>query len=230
MSECVGGALGVATAICEERSEGGSTCCFLKGNYPYSSFRSISVTFELFSASRVEVEELVTSTPHSLALVRNSRYLSFVQLTAQDGTTNFTLCAVEFAAFAYLGESCRQNTGPVHVQRLASRETLRVEPSEGWTGLCFADTQILSGDPYVGLAVAAAVTEELRIGIGVTNPWTRHPVVTASAIESANLESGGRVELGIGRGDSSLAYLGLAPRPFTPTTGLRRDRSDVPSR
>jgi 5,10-methylenetetrahydromethanopterin reductase len=96
-----------------------------------------------------------------------------------------------------------------------SRDFARRTEQEGWTGLCFADTQNLSGDPYVGLAVAALVTEDLRLGIGVTNPWTRHPVVTASAIESAYLESGGRVELGIGRGDSSLAYLGLAPAPLS---------------
>jgi 5,10-methylenetetrahydromethanopterin reductase len=51
----------------------------------------------------------------------------------------------------------------------------------------------------------------LRIGTGVTNPFTRHPAVTASAIASVHVESGGRAVLGIGRGDSALAHLGLAP-------------------
>jgi 5,10-methylenetetrahydromethanopterin reductase len=35
--------------------------------------------------------------------------------------------------------------------------------------------------------------------------------VTASAILCADIESGGRVELGVGRGDSALAHIGLAP-------------------
>jgi alkanesulfonate monooxygenase SsuD/methylene tetrahydromethanopterin reductase-like flavin-dependent oxidoreductase (luciferase family) len=47
----------------------------------------------------------------------------------------------------------------------------------------------------------------------VTNPYTRHPAVTAAAIASVQELSEGRAVLGIGRGDSSLAYLGLAPAP-----------------
>jgi 5,10-methylenetetrahydromethanopterin reductase len=82
---------------------------------------------------------------------------------------------------------------------------------EGWSGLTFTDSQNLSGDPYVAMAVAAGVTTSLRLATGVTNPWTRHPAVTASAILCVDVESGGRAELGIGRGDSALAYLGLAP-------------------
>lgn len=82
---------------------------------------------------------------------------------------------------------------------------------EGWDGLAFTDSQNLSGDPYVALGIAAAATERLQLGTGVTNPWTRHPAVTASAISCVHVESGGRATLGIGRGDSSLAYLGLAP-------------------
>src|SRR5258708_35787127 len=45
----------------------------------------------------------------------------------------------------------------------------------------------------------------------VTNPITRHPAVTASAILTVQVESAGRAVLGIGRGDSSLAYLGRKP-------------------
>jgi alkanesulfonate monooxygenase SsuD/methylene tetrahydromethanopterin reductase-like flavin-dependent oxidoreductase (luciferase family) len=46
---------------------------------------------------------------------------------------------------------------------------------------------------------------------GVTNPLTRHPAVAASAIASIQQVSGGRAVLGIGRGDSALAYVGHAP-------------------
>ncbi|HEX4219835.1 MAG TPA: LLM class flavin-dependent oxidoreductase [Acidimicrobiales bacterium] len=69
----------------------------------------------------------------------------------------------------------------------------------------------MSGDPYVAMGTAIATTTTIRMSTGVTNPLTRHPVVTASAIMSADIESGGRVELGVGRGDSALAHIGLPP-------------------
>ena len=83
----------------------------------------------------------------------------------------------------------------------------------GWDGLAIVDSQNLSGDPYVGLALAARETDRIRLATGVTNPFTRHPAVTAAAIATVQAESGGRAVLGIGRGDSALAYLGLAPAP-----------------
>jgi 5,10-methylenetetrahydromethanopterin reductase len=82
---------------------------------------------------------------------------------------------------------------------------------EGWDGLALVDSQNLAPDPYVNLALAAAATSRLKLATGVTNPLTRHPAVTATAIASVHAESGGRAVLGIGRGDSSLAHLGLAP-------------------
>lgn len=48
----------------------------------------------------------------------------------------------------------------------------------------------------------------------MTNPFTRHPAVTGAAIATVPAESGGRAVLGIGRGDSSLAYLGFGPAPL----------------
>lgn len=82
---------------------------------------------------------------------------------------------------------------------------------EGWDGLTLVDSQNLAPDPYVHLALAAAATTRLKLATGVTNPLTRHPAATATAIASVHAESGGRAVLGIGRGDSSLAHLGLAP-------------------
>ena len=61
------------------------------------------------------------------------------------------------------------------------------------------------------MTVAAHATTTLKLGTGVTNSYTRHPAVTASAIAAIQAESGGRAYLGIGRGDSALAHLGLAP-------------------
>jgi 5,10-methylenetetrahydromethanopterin reductase len=82
---------------------------------------------------------------------------------------------------------------------------------EGWDGITYTDSQSMSGDVYVALATGAAATSRLKLGTGVTNPWTRHPAVAAAAISCVQVESGGRAELGVGRGDSSMARLGLAP-------------------
>jgi 5,10-methylenetetrahydromethanopterin reductase len=80
--------------------------------------------------------------------------------------------------------------------------------SIGFTGLLVPDTQLLSGDPFVGLTLAARATDRLLLGTGVTNPITRDPSVTASAISTVHVESGGRAVLGIGRGDTSLFLIG----------------------
>ena len=85
--------------------------------------------------------------------------------------------------------------------------------AQGWDGMVVPDSQNLAGDPYVGLTLAAGATSRLLLGTGVTNPYTRHPAATAAAIACIQAESGGRAVLGIGRGDSSLAHLGLAPAP-----------------
>jgi 5,10-methylenetetrahydromethanopterin reductase len=81
----------------------------------------------------------------------------------------------------------------------------------GFDGLAVVDSQNLAGDPYVGLALAARETEQLRLGTAVTNPVTRHPAVTAAAAVTLQVTSQGRFVLGIGRGDSALAHLGRAP-------------------
>jgi 5,10-methylenetetrahydromethanopterin reductase len=95
---------------------------------------------------------------------------------------------------------------------VAVRMAQRAE-ADGFDGWFVVDSQNLAGDCYVALALAAQATERIQLGTGVTNPYTRHPAVTASAIASVHAASGGRAVLGIGRGDSALAHLGLAPAP-----------------
>jgi 5,10-methylenetetrahydromethanopterin reductase len=84
----------------------------------------------------------------------------------------------------------------------------------GWDGVTFTESPNRAGDPYVALTVAALSTRRIRLGIGVTNPLTRHPAVTAAAIASVQVESGGRASLGVGRGDPVMAHLGLRPAPL----------------
>jgi 5,10-methylenetetrahydromethanopterin reductase len=102
-------------------------------------------------------------------------------------------------------------TGLAHAS-VAPRSAERAE-RDGFDGMVVVDSQNLSGDPFVGLALAARETSRLGLGTGVTNPATRHPAAAAAAIASVHVASGGRAVLGIGRGDSALAHLGLAPAP-----------------
>lgn len=83
--------------------------------------------------------------------------------------------------------------------------------AQGWDGIGLGDSQSLTGDPYVCLALAATVTDTLGLATSVTNPITRHASVTATSAFAVQRLSRGRMIIGIGRGDSSLAYLGRAP-------------------
>lgn len=94
--------------------------------------------------------------------------------------------------------------------RAARRQAEEIEAA-GWDGMLVVDSQNLSGDPYVCLALAAVATTRLGLGTGVTNSVTRLAAATASSITSVQRVSGGRAVLGIGRGDSALAHLGRAP-------------------
>jgi probable F420-dependent oxidoreductase len=73
------------------------------------------------------------------------------------------------------------------------------------------DTHVLFREPYPLLTLMAQATERMRLGTCVTNPGTREPSVTASALATLDEISGGRMDLGIGRGDSSRRVLGKPP-------------------
>jgi 5,10-methylenetetrahydromethanopterin reductase len=88
----------------------------------------------------------------------------------------------------------------------------------GWDGIAFTDSQNLVGDPFVAIALAAQVTERLRLGTGVTNVATRHPAALATAAATAHEASGGRMVLGVGRGDTALFHLGRHPQPVAQFT------------
>ena len=73
------------------------------------------------------------------------------------------------------------------------------------------DSQSLFRELYTSLTTVAHETDSIRIGSTVTNPVTRHPVVTASAIASVSELAPGRTFLGMASGDSALHTLGLDP-------------------
>ena len=73
------------------------------------------------------------------------------------------------------------------------------------------DSHVLWRDPYPLLTLMAGATERMRLGTCVTNPGTREPTVTASLLATLDEISGGRMDLGIGRGDSARRVLGKPP-------------------
>jgi 5,10-methylenetetrahydromethanopterin reductase len=86
----------------------------------------------------------------------------------------------------------------------------------GYGGLWIADEGLY---PYVSLAVAALASSRLTLGIGVTNPYTRPPALTAAAIASIDELSGGRAVLGLGAGGSAVVALGI--ERLHPTDAVR---------
>ena len=92
-----------------------------------------------------------------------------------------------------------------------SVEMAETVEAEGWDGQVFMDSQSLGADPYVLMGAWAMATERLKLATGVTNPLSRHVAVTAGAAVTLQQISRGRAVLGIGRGDSALAYLGHGP-------------------
>jgi probable F420-dependent oxidoreductase len=94
--------------------------------------------------------------------------------------------------------------------------------SYGW----LFDSHVLWRDPYPLLTVMAVNTSTMRLGTCVTNPATRDPSVTASALAALNEISGGRMVLGIGRGDSARRVMGKPPTTLArleEATNLIRD-------
>ena len=73
------------------------------------------------------------------------------------------------------------------------------------------DSHVLWRDPYPLLTLMIGATSTMRFGTCVTNPATREPSVTASSLAVLNELSGGRMDLGIGRGDSAIRVLGKGP-------------------
>jgi 5,10-methylenetetrahydromethanopterin reductase len=82
----------------------------------------------------------------------------------------------------------------------------------GFDLIGFGDSQGRWADVYSLLAVTAMRTTNLRMGPFVTNPVTRHPQVSAAAIATVDLLSGGRAFFGIGTGETATRDTG-ASRP-----------------
>jgi 5,10-methylenetetrahydromethanopterin reductase len=108
----------------------------------------------------------------------------------------------------WTGTSGAQPDDPFALVRVAQRLE-----ADGWDGATVVDTHCIAVEAFTCLGLVAQATSRLKLATGVSNPTTRHPSVVASGAATVQAISGGRFVLGLGRGDSALAYLGASPTP-----------------
>jgi 5,10-methylenetetrahydromethanopterin reductase len=70
------------------------------------------------------------------------------------------------------------------------------------------DSPALFREPWTTLASVARDTERIRLGTWVTNPLSRHPLVTAACAATVDDLAPGRVYVGIGAGGTGAWHLG----------------------
>jgi 5,10-methylenetetrahydromethanopterin reductase len=78
----------------------------------------------------------------------------------------------------------------------------------GYDDLWLADERFFR-EVYASLTLAALNTTRVRLGPCVTDPYSRHPALTAMAIATLDEIAGGRAVLGIGAGVSGFRELGI---------------------
>ncbi|MDQ6692729.1 MAG: LLM class flavin-dependent oxidoreductase, partial [Candidatus Dormibacteraeota bacterium] len=79
----------------------------------------------------------------------------------------------------------------------------------GFDSFWVADQRFMR-DAFISLAMIAAHTERLQLGTRVTDPYIRHPALTAIAAATLDEASNGRAILGMGAGGSGFSQLGLS--------------------
>jgi 5,10-methylenetetrahydromethanopterin reductase len=96
--------------------------------------------------------------------------------------------------------------GTAPIQEVA-RLVQEVEAA-GFAGAGILDSQLLCRDVFVTMAAAAMQTSQITIFPAVTNPFTRHASVLASAVQSVEELAPGRVKCIIGTGYTSASTIG----------------------
>ena len=87
----------------------------------------------------------------------------------------------------------------------------RQAESAGFTYGWIFDSHVIWMEPFPLLTLMASNTKQMRLGTCVTNPAVRDVTVSSSLFATLNVLSHGRMQLGIGRGDSSRRVLGKKP-------------------
>lgn len=74
--------------------------------------------------------------------------------------------------------------------------------AHGFYRVWVPDTVVSPWEAWLAASVIMQTTSRLQLGLGVTNPYTRHPVVVAQMAATLQQLSGGRLTLSLGKGNS----------------------------
>lgn len=72
--------------------------------------------------------------------------------------------------------------------------------ANGFHRVWIPDTVVSPWEAWLAASLIMQHTTSLQIGLGVTNPYTRHPVVVAQMAATMQQYSGGRLSISLGRG------------------------------
>ena len=97
------------------------------------------------------------------------------------------------------------------VQPDRAKALVRLAESAGFTYCWFYDSHILWRESFAQMAMCMEHTKKMRFGPCVTNPNTRDWSLAASMFGSLALQSNGRFDIGVGRGDSAVRVMGKKP-------------------
>ena len=92
-----------------------------------------------------------------------------------------------------------------------ARKLVAQAEEAGFTYCWFYDSHILWRESYPAMAMCMEHTKSMRFGPCVTNPNTREWSAAASLFGSLAKQSGGRFDIGVGRGDSAVRVMGRKP-------------------
>lgn len=92
-----------------------------------------------------------------------------------------------------------------------ARKLVKQAEQAGFAYCWFYDSHILWRECYPAMAMCMEHTETLRFGPCVSNPNTRDWSLAASLWGSLALQSKGRLDVGLGRGDSAVRVMGKKP-------------------
>ncbi len=90
----------------------------------------------------------------------------------------------------------------------------------GFARIYLPDEGMIHHDPFMIMAAIALKTNRIQIGAGITNPYIRHPGITAAATATLAEMSANRAFLGISSG-GTMALKPLCIVPEKPVTAVR---------
>lgn len=104
--------------------------------------------------------------------------------------------------------------GVVFTSRIGDYDLVELAETLGFDQAWFYDSQMIYSDVYATMALAAHKTSRIRLGTGVAVPTTRMAPVIAHSIATVAQLAPGRVELGVGNGNTARLTMGLRPVPL----------------